>query len=86
MESQGFIQEGSDYYRHPVLRIDITGGEAKITKKADAFNIPKGYKIYNDEEDFKKFLDAMAEDLKFASSPIMTEAVEFLNKHTNEVK
>lgn len=86
LESQGFIQEGSDYYRHPSLRIDIIGGKAKITKKADAFNIPEDYKKYNDDEYFKKFLDAMSEDLEFVTSPAMSEAQEFLNKHTNKVK
>lgn len=86
LESQGFIQEGSDYYQHPTLRIDIIGGVAKITKKADAFNNPKDYKMYNDEEHFKKYLDAMSDDLKFLASPAMSEALEFLNNHTNKVK
>lgn len=86
LESQGFIQEGSDYYQHPRLRIDIVGGVAKITKKADAFNNPKDYKMYNDEEHFKKYLDAMSDDLKFLASPAMTEAQEFLNNHTDKVK
>lgn len=86
LESQGFIQEGSDYYQHPTLRIDIIGGVAKITKKADAFNNPKDYKMYNDEEHFKKYLDAMSDDLKFLASPAMSEALEFLNNHTNKEK